>query len=354
MKKTYQTHTKDGTLQVDAAQGLAIERLEQLANQLAAYKRRSWVARWFKRQAPPKGLYLYGGVGRGKSMLMDLFFTHLPACHKRRVHFHAFMQECHKKLFHYRELKQENPVTQLADDIADQCHVLCFDEFHVTDIADAMLLGRLLEQLFAREVVIVATSNFHPNELYRNGLNRHLFLPFIDLLQTKMDLLHLESGIDYRRIGILAGQRFLSPLGPETNQALNHIWHGLIGNTPETPLELHIQGRLLRLPRHAHRMVRSSFANLCYAALAAGDYLALVAQIDLLILEDIPIFKTEDANALRRFITLVDVLYEHKKGLICSAQTGFDDLIGFAGGDELFVRTQSRLEEMGSRDYKWP
>ncbi len=351
----YRARVAEGALSADPAQRLAVEKLQLLAMRLADYnpaKPKSvglgffgWGRERMEQKAVP-GLYLFGGVGRGKSMLMDLFFQTAPVKPKRRVHFHAFMQEIHKGIAAARARGVTDPIRPVADAVADGATLLCFDEVQITDITDAMLVGRLFERLFERGVVIVATSNRAPDELYKNGLNRQLFLPFIALIKERLDVHELVSATDHR-LAVLAGAKvYHAPTGPAATAALDAAWTALT-HGPDSPLTLTVQGREVALPRHRNRVARASFAELCGRPLGPADYLALAEALDILILEDIPRLSRARANEAKRFVTLIDALYEARVRLICSAAAEPDALYVEGEGAFEFERTASRLHEMG-------
>ncbi len=355
----YRQKLAAGELKDDMAQRLAVQKLQVLHNRLLGYraeapkKVRLGMFGWGRekmREAPVPGLYMYGGVGRGKSMLMDLFFETATLRLKRRVHFHAFMQEVHAGIFQARKGGIEDPISPVADGIADHATLLCFDEMQITDITDAMIVGRLFERLFARGVVIVATSNRHPDDLYKDGLNRHLFLPFIEALKAHLETHHLESETDHRQARLSGMKVYHTPLGQQADAALDAAWGELAGGTPH-PLTLKRPGRDLVIREHLNGVARDSFEALCEAPLGPGDYLALAETIRVLILEDIPVLGREKANAAKRFVTLIDALYEAHTRLICSAAAVPEALYPEGTGAFEFARTASRLAEMQSADW---
>ena len=306
------------------------------------------------------GLYIYGEVGRGKSMLMDLFFEALPPTGKRRAHFHAFMGDVHERIFRERqaqkagERKGADPIVPVAAALAQDAKVLCFDEFHVTDIADAMILGRLFEKLFADGVVVVATSNVEPRNLYAGGLNRALFLPFISTIQDRMKVLSLESRTDYRMEKLEGLSTWYTPLGPEADAAIAAAWARLAGPTGGVPGSIELKGRRLAVPAMAHGAARFSFANLCEAPLGPNpDYLSLARMFHTLVLEHIPVMGPDQRNEAKRFISLIDTLYDANVKLIASAAAAPDGLYVASEGTEAFefARTVSRLHEMRSSEY---
>jgi cell division protein ZapE len=296
------------------------------------------------------GLFLYGGVGRGKSMLMDLFFEAAPVARKRRVHFHAFMQEVHAGIAKARAGGTTDPVKPVADAVADGATLLCFDEMQITDITDAMLVGRLFERLFERGVVVVTTSNRAPDELYKEGLNRQLFLPFIALIKDRVEVHELASATDHRLDRLAGAPVYHTPLGAEATAALDAAWdHLALG--PGDPLTLTVQGRAVRLPAYRNGVARAAFAELCGQPLGPADYLAIAEAIDVLILDDVPVLGRARNNEAARFVTLIDALYETKVRLVASAAAEPDALYPEGEGAFEFARTASRLHEMRSADW---
>ena len=357
----YRAKLASGEIEPDPMQELAVEKLEILHHRLTDYRpgRNGGLLSMLglaKKQPVPEGLYLYGGVGRGKSMLMDLFFDGAPVEHKRRVHFHAFMLEVHKRIHRWRAKTVEDraakdPIPPLAAKLAEEAWLLCFDEFEVRDVADAMILGRLFSRLFELGVVVVATSNRAPDELYAGGLNRQLFLPFIALMQQKLDVLHLEGAHDYR-IDRLKGQRtFFTPLGPPASAELDAAFLRLTDQPRGEPETLAVMGRSVPIREAAKGVARASFAELCEAALGPADYLALAAEFHTLILNDVPQLTPAKRNEARRFVMLIDVLYEHRVKLVASAAAPPESLYPQGDGSFEFARTVSRLNEMQSADY---
>jgi cell division protein ZapE len=364
----YRAKLSAGEIKADPAQAFAIEKLETLSRALASYKpdprpgfwRASLgFARKFgaeQRGAPPTGLYFFGGVGRGKSMLMDLFFLHAPVEKKRRVHFHAFMLEVHSRIHAWRQTGEAkkgdgDPIPPLASALADEAWLLCFDEFQVTNIADAMILGRLFGALLEKGVVVVATSNIEPDDLYANGLQRERFLPAIALLKEKLDVLALDGGIDYRRIRIRGLPVYHAPLGAAATAELEKAFATLTEGARVGPLTLDVGGRDLDLPRAGGGVVFSSFDPLCTKALGSADYLALARACHTLVLDGVPILAPDKRNEARRFVTLIDALYEHRAKLVMAAAADPEHL--HPAGDHAFEfqRTASRLHEMQSEDY---
>jgi cell division protein ZapE len=352
----YRRRVAEGALDADPAQRLAVEKLQLLAMRLADYNPArpkrvglglfGW-GRDRLEEKPVPGLYLYGGVGRGKSMLMDLFFEAAPVSPKRRVHFHAFMQEMHAGIAKARSAGVTDPVRPVADAVADQATLLCFDEMQITDITDAMLVGRLFERLFERGVVVVATSNRAPDALYKDGLNRNLFLPFIAMLKERLEVHELASATDHRLDRLKGAEVYHTPLGPEATAALDAAWDRLALG-PGEPLALTVQGRTVTLPAWRNGVARASFGALCGAPLGPADYLAIAGEAEVLILDDIPRLSRARNNEAKRFVTLIDALYEARVRLVCSAAAEPEALYVEGEGAFEFARTASRLHEMRS------
>ncbi len=349
-----------GDLTRDPAQEAAARALDGLNAALAQHRlgRKSSALGWlFARRATPtpKGLYIWGEVGRGKTMLMDLFFGLSPVVRKRRVHFNAFMADVHARIHAYRQAlaagtaRTADPIPPVADALADEGWLLCFDEFQVTDIADAMILGRLFERLFERGVVVVATSNVEPANLYRNGLNRALFLPFIAMVEQRMEVLRLDAREDFRLIKLEGVPVWHVPPDGQAKAALDGVFARLAVGTTPAPVELTVLGRTLTVPCAAMGVARFSFAELCDQPLAAADYLAIAERFHTLLIEGIPRLTEERRNPTKRFILLIDTLYESHVKLIASAEAEPEDLLAPGNHHAFeFQRTLSRLVEMRS------
>ena len=363
----YRALCANGDIEADPTQRLAAERLQALHRALAGYsppkKRRGWRRRLGFRGArtdgggqPVDGLYLYGGAGRGKSMLMDLFFASAPVEKKRRVHFHEFMLEVHERLHGLRSAEggggTADPLPKLADEILSRCWLLCFDEFHVVDVADAMILGRLFTALFDLGLVVVATSNWAPDDLYEGGLQRQRFLPFIALLKERMDVLHLAGAQDYRMLGLAGEQVFFTPLDARARAGLERAFEQLTGGAEPAADELLLKGRSLAVPRSARGVAWFTFEELCARPLGAADYLALATHYRAVVLEGVPKLGPEKRNEAKRLIVLIDALYEHRTKLILSSAVPVEEIYteGTGSGTE-FARTVSRLTEMRSEGY---
>ncbi len=308
---------------------------------------------------PPRGLYVHGDVGRGKTMLMDLFFQHSPVAHKRRAHFHEFMADVHERIYDYRqsiargEFVNGDVIALTASAIFDEAWLLCFDEFHVTDIADAMILGRLFAKLFELGTVVVATSNVAPDDLYKGGLNRALFLPFIAQISDHMDVLRLDARTDFRLEKLAGAKMWLVPADREAVAALDKAWIKMTGNAPCKPRDIPIKGRTLHVPCSAHGVARFSFADLCEKPLAASDYIRLARDYHTIMVDRIPVMDYAERNAAKRFISLIDTLYDNAVKLMASAEANPVSLYLADEGVEAneFKRTSSRLIEMSSESY---
>jgi len=346
----YQARVAAGGLEADENQARAALRLNALAQALTAWKPGGWLGGY---RDAPRGLYLWGPVGRGKSMLMDLFFENAPVAKKLRVHFHEFMLERHGFLREARArgAGRDQLIELAAKQVSDQARLLCFDELQVTDIADAMIIGRLFERLFSDGVVIVATSNRAPDDLYKNGLNRQLFLPFIALIKDKLDVISIAGPKDFRLERLLAAPVYYAPLGPAAEAAMDRAWARLTHGAAAQSLTLDVGGRALRVEREAAGVARFSFAELCQRPLGAGDYIEIAERFHTLLLENIPKLTPQMREEAARFRILIDALYEAKVKLVASADAEPGAL--YATGDQSFEfeRTASRLMEMRSQVY---
>jgi len=360
----YQDLVSSGAIEPDAAQEEAADALAELEQRLANYKpfhKQGLLGRLFgdKDEPPPRGLYIHGEVGRGKTMLMDLFFQHSSVTHKRRAHFHEFMAEVHERIYGFRqnisrgEIADGDVIALTAASIFDEAWLLCFDEFHVTDIADAMILGRLFKRLFELGTVVVATSNVAPEDLYKGGLNRALFLPFIAQISDHMAVLRLDARTDFRLEKLAGVKMWLVPPDDAADSALDKAWGRMTGNARCKPRDISIKGRILHVPCSADGVARFSFADLCEKPLAASDYLRLAHDYHTIMVDRIPVMDYGERNAAKRFITLIDTLYDNAVKLMASAAADPLSLYLATEGHEAneFKRTSSRLIEMGSESY---
>lgn len=309
--------------------------------------------------ATPRGLYIWGSVGRGKTMLMDLFFDSVEIPLKRRVHFHAFMADVHKRIFAWRqkkkanEVKGDDPIAPIADELIKESTLLCFDEFAVTDIADAMILGRLFEALWARKIVVVATSNVDPADLYKDGLNRALFLPFIGMIKSNMEVVRLDSRTDFRLEKLGGAPVYHTPVDESGRSALDKAFRALAGVERGLPVRLPLLGREIAVPQAASHVARFDYADLCKQPLGAADFLAIAETFHVVVVDNIPVIRPEERNEAKRFINLIDALYDQKVKLIASAEAEPELLYRAEQGREAFefARTCSRLTEMRSAEY---
>jgi cell division protein ZapE len=363
----YRARVAAGVLAADSSQGMAIERLQDLWVKLRGYNpdphpaaRAGLFSRFLRRkptegadEVRPHGLYLVGEVGRGKSMLMDLFFAAADVSRKRRLHFHQFMQESHKRIHAWRKANpnEADPIPPLADMIAAEAALLCFDEFQVNDIADAMILGRLFQALFDRAVVVVTTSNTLPDDLFKGQPGRDAFLPFIGLIKQNLDMLVMESGRDFRRARLRGMPTWHVPADGRAERALDAAFSELTGRAAPKSATLTVTGRAVIVPIAANGVARFDFETLCGQPLGAGDYLALATHFHALVLDGIPRLSPDNYDKARRFIVLIDALYDHRVKLVASADAWPDQLYQRGEGAKAFERTASRLEEMQSQDY---
>jgi cell division protein ZapE len=351
--KEYERRVAAGALNNDPNQRDALEMLDRLHNDLASYKpsKLGYLKSFFSgNRRVPMGLYIYGGVGRGKSMLMDMFYELAPTHAKRRVHFHGFMQQVHDAMHRARKAGVEDALKPIAQEIIESTDLLCFDEMQISDITDAMIVGRLFEYLFNAGVVIVTTSNRPPDDLYKDGLNRSLFLPFIEMLKTRLTVYCLDSQTDHRQNRLTDQQLYFHPLDEATDFAVTHLWQELSGGTSE-PLAIKRKGRDISIPAFSSGVGKASFDDLCAKPLGPGDYLAIANTLRVLILTDIPKLSKANNNEAKRFVTLIDALYEAKVKLIASAAAEPEKLYTDGRGAFEFERTASRLREMQSADW---
>lgn len=351
--KTYHQLLDDKKLSPDAAQSRVVDALEALFKDILTHtheQQKFWNP--FSNTKPPKGLYIYGGVGRGKSMLMDLFYHQLPKhIPKRRIHFHEFMIEVHDFLHKERGKKVDNILPNFAKHLAKTTSILCFDEFQVTDVADAMILGRLFQALFEQGIIIVLTSNRPPDDLYKGGLQRDKFLPFVSFIKQHMDVLHLDSATDYRKMDISAFEntRYFTPLGSNAKQWANHMFLKLSDNAPAESAVLHVKGRDIPVSAAANGVARFTFSELCERPHGAEDYLKIARTYPTIILESIPVMNYDRRNEAKRLMTLIDAFYDEKINLYITAETSPEKL--YRGHDHSFEfeRTVSRLIEMSQK-----
>ncbi len=367
--ENYRDLLATGEITGDPAQARAAESLNALAGRLDTYKPQARGNIFGKllggQKKTPRGLYIHGDVGRGKSMLMDLFFHSITSVPKRRIHFNAFMMETHSRIHEWRRLSArervgrseyvkeagDDPIPPVARRIRDEALLLCFDEFQVTDVADAMILGRLFESLFTEGVVIVLTTNSAPSRLYEGGLNRQLFMPFIALIQDRMDVIHLDSERDYRLNRMAGLDLYMTPLSPETDAKMDKAWRKLTDSESGQPMTITVLGRKLAVPHAAKGVARFTFTELCERPLGAADYLALARNFHTIMVDRIPVIPPENRNEARRLTLLIDTLYDEKVKLVCSAETDPDHLHLSGDSADAFRRTASRLLEMQSIDY---
>ncbi|OKL44407.1 cell division protein ZapE [Pseudovibrio exalbescens] len=366
VKGRYQAMVDAGEIEADAAQIAVARHLDDLNAALteARITTKKSALGWLfgKRKtavAAPKGLYIWGSVGRGKTMLMDLFYQVATEPKKRRSHFHEFMAETHARVFEARKVlsekngKNSDPILPVAEAIAEETRLLCFDEFTVTDIADAMLLGRLFTKLFERGVVVVATSNVDPNDLYKDGLNRNHILPFIELLQQKVDVLKLDSRTDFRLEKLSGTKVYLTPLDDHSEQALTDVWRSLTNNVPPHSETLENLGREIPVNKTCAGVAWFTFDELCRQPLGASDFLRIAQAYHTIILQGVPVLEARRRNEAKRFINLIDALYDNRVKLVVSADAEPNELYDAPTGTEVFEfeRTASRLIEMRSEEY---
>lgn len=362
VRARYNELANDGVIDVDIAQIELADRLDELNTRIGAARLAvsssslGWLfAKRASKDGPVRGLYIYGAVGRGKTMLMDFFFRACSEPRKRRAHFHDFMADVHDRIGDYRQkvkdgsVKDTDPIPPVAREIAAEAKVLCFDEFSVTDIADAMILSRLFKVLFEQRVVLVATSNVMPDNLYKDGLNRSLFVPFIDILKEYTDTANLDADQDYRLGKLSASTRYFTPIDKAGNEQMNALWQSIAGATPQ-PAEVEVKGRKVEVPKAGLGAARFDFDDLCAKPLGARDYLAIARAYHTVFIDDVPIMDQTKRNEAKRFINLIDTLYDSKTKLVVSAQAEPTALYQSSSGTEGFEfdRTASRLIEMRS------
>ncbi|GAA3860125.1 cell division protein ZapE [Celeribacter arenosi] len=353
LRDIYAAKVASGELRGDAAQEAVLPLLDEVR---AALKARAnaksgllSLIGGLKKPAPVRGVYLWGGVGRGKSMLMDLFHENSPVA-SRRVHFHAFMQEIQSDIHEARKAGVSDAIQPSIAKVASDVRLLCFDEMQITDIADAMIVGRLFEGLFERGVTVVATSNRVPDDLYKDGLNRQLFMPFIALIKERMEVYHLHSPVDYRQGRLTGTPVYFQPVTDSVRVSIGDIWRDLTGGSGEK-LTLKVKGRDVELPQFHNGVARATFWDLCGQMYGPADYLAIADAVKLLILEDIPRLGRNNFNEAKRFVTLIDALYEAKVRLVASAVDEPERLYVEGAGAFEFERTASRLREMQDADW---
>ena len=355
-----------GKIEADAGQAALAKHMSQLAHRLDQHRlaRKSSALGWLfgkieKPQPPLQGLYVHGEVGRGKTMLMDLFFATSPVLRKRRAHFHEFMADVHERVHIYRQeirngdAGEHDPIQRAATAIAEESWLLCFDEFHITDIADAMILGRLFTRLFELGVIVVATSNLAPSELYKDGLNRALFLPFIAMLERYCVVARLDARADFRLEKLTGVPTWHVPPDAAADAALDEAWRRLVGESDGAPHELVVKGHIVKVPRTAMGVARFDFVDLCAQPLAAADFIKIGHEFHTVIIDRIPVMDVSRRNEAKRFIILIDTLYDHAVKLLASAEAQPDRLYTGTDGYEAneFKRTASRLIEMRSQAY---
>jgi len=363
LQAAYDARLRDGAIRPDPSQRHALERLVRLEGDLARLQG-GGLKGLFRKPEAVTGVYLVGPVGRGKSMLMDLFFETAPAAAgKRRTHFHVFMGEVHRLIDAWRkgdaaarrarfgQHRGDDPIPPVADVLAGQARLLCFDEFQVTDIADAMILGRLFEALFARGVTLVATSNRQPDELYKDGINRQLFLPFIDLLKRRVEVVEVTGGHDYRLDRLRAAGTWFCPIDPDNERSFEALWRDMLGGEEEAGAVLEVLGRKVAFPHASGGLLKAGFASLCSVALGPNDYVAVAERFHTVFLQDLPKLTPNRREEARRFVILIDALYEARTRLIALAEAEPVKLYPEGDGAFEFERTASRLQEMRSADW---
>ncbi len=363
--RRYSERVARGEIESDPAQIEAVKKLDALCVALAESRlaRKSSALGWLfggrKAPEPPRGLYIWGSVGRGKTMLMDLFFDTVEVRRKRRAHFHSFMADVHARVHDWRQKKKagdvkgDDPIAPVAADLAEEAWLLCFDEFAVTDIADAMILGRLFQALFAKGVVVVATSNVEPGDLYRDGLNRALFVPFIEMIRQKMEVTRLEARTDFRLEKLSGSEVWFTPLGDEATAKLQRLFHALTGVERGAPDNVRVFGRDVAIPEAAHNVARVRYEDLCDRPLGATDFVEIARVYHTIVMDGVPVLDPARKNEVKRFIVLIDALYDHRVKLVAAAAAAPQALYPGGTGHEAFEfdRTVSRLIEMQSTEY---
>ncbi len=363
LQAAYDARLAEGAIRADPAQAAGLAALIRLEADLEASEPGKLAALFNRKPESQRGVYLWGPVGRGKSMLMDQFFETAPVKAKRRTHFHVFMGEIHRLIGEWRagdaaarktrfgQHRGDDPIPPVAEVVADQARLLCFDEFQVTDIADAMILGRLFDALFARGVTLVATSNRAPDQLYKDGINRQLFLPFIDMLKARLDVVSVAGGHDYRLDRLRAAGSWFSPNDPDNERTFLALWRDMLGKEEEVGATLEILGRKVHLPHAAGGLVRAGFTSLCSVALGPNDYVAIAERFHTVFLQDVPKLTPARREEARRFVILIDALYETRARTVILAEAEPDKLYPSGDGAFEFERTASRLQEMRSADW---
>jgi cell division protein ZapE len=358
IRAAYDARVAAGDIDRDPAQDVALAALSRVEAELAAAR-----PSWLRKPAAVRGVYLWGPVGRGKSMLMDMFFAGAPVESKQRLHFHVFMAHVHRLVAAWRggdaaarrarfhTAKGDDPIPPVADVIAAEGRLLCFDELQVTDIADAMILGRLFEALFARGITLVATSNRPPEDLYKDGVNRQLFTPFVERLRARMDVIEVAGGRDYRLMRLRAAGVWFSPIDPDNRRTFDGLWRDLTGGEAEVAVELEVLGRRERLPRTSGDLLRMTFDEACVHPRGPEDYLAIAGRFHTLFLDGLPRLSPARRNEARRLATLIDALYEARARLVVLAEAEPGAI--YPAGEQAFEfeRAASRLEEMRSADW---
>jgi cell division protein ZapE len=367
VRMLYERRVDDGTLEADPAQRALADRLDALIVELATASAAGgskssplgWLFAKRKIDPPARGLYVHGSVGRGKTMLMDWFHELVPVPKKKRAHFFAFMEDVHKRINAHRqafkrgETKEEDPIPPVARSIASEARLISFDEFHVLDIADAMILLRLFKVLFEEGVTLVATSNVVPDHLYENGLNRALFLPFIDLLKAHCDIWNLDARTDYRRERLSQFSAYQTPLGPDADAAMDEAFALATAHEPVAPLVISVRGHDVHIPAASSTVARFTFDELCAKPLGAADYIELASRFPTLFVDHVPTLDYSKRNEAKRFIILIDVLYDNGNRLFLSAANPPDDIYRVPAGLKVgeFARASSRLVQMTSREW---